>query len=160
MGRPGASRRAALLPPGPRPARPPATPPPASPQAASATPPIGSLPAAARGTAPAFINTAALEGRDSWELSQKNVQALRTLFNIAHRLSDNLGKGWLYVMDVLNALDRVIGSPAATTQVGARAQQGLWDRAARGRAPRSWRRGEARRRRGPTRLALTPATPG
>jgi hypothetical protein len=88
------------------------------------------LPCVARGTAPAFINTAAVEARESWELSQKNVQALRTLFNIAHRLSDCLGQGWVYVMDVLNALDRMLVNPNTTTQVGHgwRQSRACWSR--------------------------------
>lgn len=51
-------------------------------------------------------------------LTPKNVQALRTLFNIAHRLDHHLGKSWFMVLDNLNTLDRILHSPRTTTQVG------------------------------------------
>lgn len=49
-------------------------------------------------------------------LTPKNVQALRTLFNIAHRLHTVLGASWVLVLETLAALDRAIHSPHATTQ--------------------------------------------
>ncbi|CAA0836755.1 ARM repeat superfamily protein [Striga hermonthica] len=49
-------------------------------------------------------------------LTSKNVQALRTLFNIAHRLHNVLGPSWVLVLETLSALDRAIHSPHATTQ--------------------------------------------
>ncbi|KAL3843987.1 hypothetical protein ACJIZ3_001390 [Penstemon smallii] len=49
-------------------------------------------------------------------LTPKNVQALRTLFNIAHRLQNVLGPSWVLVLETLSALDRVIHSPHASTQ--------------------------------------------
>ncbi|KAK3011261.1 hypothetical protein RJ639_010612 [Escallonia herrerae] len=54
--------------------------------------------------------------RDNIVLTPKNVQALRTLFNIAHRLHNVLGPSWVLVLDTLAALDRAIHSPHATTQ--------------------------------------------
>ncbi|OIW07140.1 hypothetical protein TanjilG_10113 [Lupinus angustifolius] len=58
-----------------------------------------------------------VEQRDSVVLTPKNVQALRTLFNIAHRLHNCLGPSWVLVLETLAALDRAIHSPHATTQV-------------------------------------------
>ncbi|GMH11321.1 hypothetical protein Nepgr_013162 [Nepenthes gracilis] len=54
--------------------------------------------------------------RDTIVLTPKNVQALRTLFNIAHRLHNMLGPSWVLVLETLAALDRAIHSPHATTQ--------------------------------------------
>ncbi|KAI3894720.1 hypothetical protein MKX03_033369 [Papaver bracteatum] len=54
--------------------------------------------------------------RDSVVLTPKNVQALRTLFNISHRLHNMLGPSWILVLETLAALDRAIHSPHATTQ--------------------------------------------
>jgi len=51
-------------------------------------------------------------------LTPKNVQAMRTLFNIAHRLANVLGPGWALVLETLNSLDRVLHSPKTTTQDG------------------------------------------
>lgn len=59
---------------------------------------------------------ALVEQRDSIVLTQKNVQALRTLFNVAHRLHNVLGPSWVLVLETLAALDRTIHSPHATTQ--------------------------------------------
>ena len=50
-------------------------------------------------------------------LTPKNVHALRTLFNIAHRLHHLLGPAWVLVLDILNTLDRILQSPRTTTQV-------------------------------------------
>ncbi|KAL0926436.1 hypothetical protein M5K25_002670 [Dendrobium thyrsiflorum] len=52
--------------------------------------------------------------RDNVVLTPKNVQALRTLFNVAHRLHNVLGASW--VLETLAALDRAIHSPHASTQ--------------------------------------------
>ncbi|KAJ9185886.1 hypothetical protein P3X46_005466 [Hevea brasiliensis] len=57
-----------------------------------------------------------VEPRESVVLTPKNVQALRTLFNIAHRLHNVLGPSWVLVLETLAALDRAIHSPHATTQ--------------------------------------------
>ncbi|KAF5740546.1 protein MON2 isoform X1 [Tripterygium wilfordii] len=57
-----------------------------------------------------------LDLRDSVVLTPKNVQALRTLFNVAHRLHNVLGPSWVLVLETLAALDRAIHSPHATTQ--------------------------------------------
>lgn len=54
--------------------------------------------------------------REGIVLTPKNVQALRTLFNIAHRLQNVLGPSWVLVLETLSALDRAIHSPHATTQ--------------------------------------------
>nr|CAB3478457.1 unnamed protein product [Digitaria exilis] len=43
-------------------------------------------------------------------------QALRTLFNVAHRLHNVLGPSWVLVLETLSALDRAIHSPHASTQ--------------------------------------------
>ncbi|EFJ19302.1 hypothetical protein SELMODRAFT_444206 [Selaginella moellendorffii] len=56
------------------------------------------------------------EPRESVVLTPKNVQALRTLFNVAHRLDNVLDSSWILVLETLAALDRVIHSPHATTQ--------------------------------------------
>ncbi|KAJ4841109.1 hypothetical protein Tsubulata_003740 [Turnera subulata] len=56
------------------------------------------------------------EQRENIVLTPKNVQALRTLFNIAHRLHNVLGPSWVLVLETLAALDRAIHSPYATTQ--------------------------------------------
>ncbi|KOM55061.1 hypothetical protein LR48_Vigan10g095300 [Vigna angularis] len=57
-----------------------------------------------------------LDQRDNVVLTPKNVQALRTLFNIAHRLHNVLGPSWVLVLETLAALDRAIHSPHASTQ--------------------------------------------
>ncbi|XP_057496302.1 uncharacterized protein LOC130781215 [Actinidia eriantha] len=57
-----------------------------------------------------------LDQRESVVLTPKNVQALRTLFNVAHRLHNVLGPSWVLVLETLSALDRAIHSPHATTQ--------------------------------------------
>ncbi|KAI5676522.1 hypothetical protein M9H77_07472 [Catharanthus roseus] len=44
------------------------------------------------------------------------LQALRTLFNIAHRLHNVLGPSWVLVLETLASLDRAIHSPHASTQ--------------------------------------------
>ncbi|XP_056845937.1 uncharacterized protein LOC108812514 isoform X3 [Raphanus sativus] len=57
-----------------------------------------------------------VDQKDVIVLTPKNVQALRTLFNIAHRLHNVLGPSWVLVLETLAALDRVIHSPHSTTQ--------------------------------------------
>ncbi|XP_020274026.1 protein MON2 homolog isoform X2 [Asparagus officinalis] len=57
-----------------------------------------------------------IDQRDNVVLTPKNVQALRTLFNVAHRLHNVLGPSWALVLDTLAALDRAIHSPHASTQ--------------------------------------------
>ncbi|XP_006347403.1 protein MON2 homolog isoform X2 [Solanum tuberosum] len=59
---------------------------------------------------------ALLEPRETVVLTPKNVQALRTLFNISHRLHNVLGPSWSLVLETLASLDRAIHSPHATTQ--------------------------------------------
>ena len=49
-------------------------------------------------------------------LNQKNVHCMRTLFNVARRLSGCLGaSGWAVVLATVNTLDRVLDSPKTTT---------------------------------------------
>ncbi|RLN22029.1 hypothetical protein C2845_PM07G24560 [Panicum miliaceum] len=55
-----------------------------------------------------------MDQRDSIILTPKN--ALRTLFNVAHRLHNVLGPSWVLVLETLSALDRAIHSPHASTQ--------------------------------------------
>ncbi|XP_042513144.1 protein MON2 homolog isoform X2 [Macadamia integrifolia] len=57
-----------------------------------------------------------VDQRDSIVLTPKNVQALRTLFNVAHRLHNVLGPSWVLVLETLSALDRAIHSPHATIE--------------------------------------------
>ncbi|CAI9102822.1 OLC1v1001167C1 [Oldenlandia corymbosa var. corymbosa] len=57
-----------------------------------------------------------IDQRETIVLTPKNVQALRTLFNIAHRLHNFLGPSWVLVLETLAALDRAIHSPHASTQ--------------------------------------------
>ena len=68
------------------------------------------------------------ETADGVVLTPKNVQALRTLFNIAHRLHHLLGPAWVLILDILNTLDRILMSPRTTTQVGPKGwqQSGVW----------------------------------
>lgn len=54
--------------------------------------------------------------RDNVVLTPKNVQALRTLFNVAHRLHNVLGPSWVLVLETLASLDRAIHSPHASMQ--------------------------------------------
>jgi hypothetical protein len=49
-------------------------------------------------------------------LAPKNVQSMRTLFNIAHRLSNVLGPAWGLVLETMNTLDKILHSPRTTTQ--------------------------------------------
>ena len=67
-----------------------------------------------RRTSSSNVGTAVEE---AFVLTPQNVQALRTLFNIAHRLDHRLGKSWFMVLDNLNNLDRILHSPRTTTQV-------------------------------------------
>ncbi|XP_071724220.1 uncharacterized protein [Rutidosis leptorrhynchoides] len=57
-----------------------------------------------------------VDQKENIVLTPKNVQALRTLFNIAHRLHNVLGPSWVLVLETLAALDRAIHSPHAATQ--------------------------------------------
>ena len=42
--------------------------------------------------------------------------SLRALFNLAHRLNDALGSSWVYVIDVLNCLEKVLTSPYTSAE--------------------------------------------
>ncbi|GBG74470.1 hypothetical protein CBR_g18881 [Chara braunii] len=48
------------------------------------------------------------DGRECATLTAKNIQALRTLFNVAHRLHSVLGPSWSLVLETLAALDRTV----------------------------------------------------
>jgi hypothetical protein len=48
-------------------------------------------------------------------LTPKNIQALRTLFNVAHRLATSLGGAWFLILETMNALERALDSPGTTT---------------------------------------------
>ncbi|XP_047315251.1 protein MON2 homolog isoform X2 [Impatiens glandulifera] len=66
-----------------------------------------------------------VDQRDNIVLTPKNVQALRTLFNVAHRLHNVLGPSWVLVLETLAALDRAINSPHAMTQEASMSAQKL-----------------------------------
>ena len=57
-------------------------------------------------------------------LSPKNVQSMRALFNIAHRLSNVLGPAWALVLETMNTLDTILHSPHTTTQASGKAVPG------------------------------------
>ena len=63
------------------------------------------------------VSTGPSDPSEGVVLTPKNVHALRTLFNIAHRLHHLLGPAWVLVLDILNTLDRILQSPRTTTQV-------------------------------------------
>lgn len=50
-------------------------------------------------------------------LSSKNVQAFKTLFDVAKALDHHLGKSWIMVLENLNNLDRILHAPRTITQV-------------------------------------------
>ncbi|CAI5473000.1 unnamed protein product [Closterium sp. Yama58-4] len=74
----------------------------------------GDLLASSMGSAAAA--SAAALGQAVPVLTPKNMHALRTLFNVSHRLCAVLGPSWELVMETLAALDRTIHSPYATSQ--------------------------------------------
>ncbi|CAI5535817.1 unnamed protein product, partial [Closterium sp. Naga37s-1] len=74
----------------------------------------GDLLASSMGSAAAA--SAAALGQGVPVLTPKNMHALRTLFNVSHRLCAVLGPSWELVMETLAALDRTIHSPYATSQ--------------------------------------------
>ena len=58
-----------------------------------------------------------LDSQEALVLTPKNVQAFRTLFNIAHRLDNLLDRSaWVHIAETIDALDRILQSPKATTQ--------------------------------------------
>jgi len=58
-------------------------------------------------------------GLSAMTLSMKNIQCMRTLFNIAKRLSSSLGpSGWTLVLTTVNSLDLVLDSPRTTAGEG------------------------------------------
>ena len=70
-------------------------------------------------TAPKVVSAAAAPPGDRLAplvLTAKNIQALRTLFNVAHRLAETLdARAWALVLGALLALERALASPATTT---------------------------------------------
>ncbi len=75
--------------------------------------------ASPRGALAAASAAAEVGAEQGLVLAPKNVQSMRTLFNIAHRLSNVLGPAWALVLETMNTLDRILNSPRTTTQVGA-----------------------------------------
>ncbi|KAL2622814.1 hypothetical protein R1flu_003019 [Riccia fluitans] len=65
---------------------------------------------------PAKRGDSGSEQKEGVVLTVKNVQALRTLFNISHRLNCVLDTSWTMVLETLAVVDRLIHSPHATTQ--------------------------------------------
>jgi len=63
------------------------------------------------------FTTSSGPSEDAFVLTPKNVQSLRTLFNVAHRLDHHLGTSWFMVLQNLNNLDKILHSPRTTTQV-------------------------------------------
>ncbi|KAL6763628.1 hypothetical protein V8C86DRAFT_3129698 [Haematococcus lacustris] len=61
-----------------------------------------------------LVNIATHEGREGLALDPKNLAACKALFQLAHKLSDSLGPAWLYVLDVVYCLDRLLPSPYTT----------------------------------------------
>lgn len=57
-------------------------------------------------------------------LTHKNIQSLRTLFDIAHELSETLGSSWSLVVSTLDALDHTLDHPIASGQELARKGSG------------------------------------
>ena len=86
-----------------------------SPRSAAALPPAAEKMVSPRGSLAAAGGEAAAES--GLVLAPKNVQSMRTLFNIAHRLSNVLGPSWSLVLETLFRLDRILNSPRTTTQV-------------------------------------------
>jgi hypothetical protein len=58
-------------------------------------------------------------------LGTKNIHSLRTLFNVSHRLADSLGHAWVFVVEVLFALERAL---PPTGGQGSGKVRGLWCR--------------------------------
>ena len=58
-------------------------------------------------------------------LAPKNVQSMRTLFNIAHRLSNVLGPAWGLVLETMNTLVRQ-GGRGGGCSWGLRESAGAW----------------------------------
>ena len=54
-------------------------------------------------------------------LSAKNVQALKSVFNIAHCMGGLLSSSWSLILDTLEQLDRIIATSKTTAAGGARA---------------------------------------
>ena len=77
----------------------------------------GGAAGAAKLSSPRGVLAAASEAAESGlVLAPKNVQSMRTLFNIAHRLANSLGPAWALVLETMNTLDRILNSPRTTTQ--------------------------------------------
>jgi hypothetical protein len=65
-----------------------------------------SLAAAAAGA----VTGASKEPERPKKQGSKGTHALRTLFNVAHRLADSLGQSWIHVVQVLNTLEAVLAA--------------------------------------------------
>lgn len=78
-----------------------------------AVPPTGEKLASPRGS----LAAAGEAAEAGLVLAPKNVQSMRTLFNIAHRLSNVLGPAWELVLETMNTLDKILNSPRTTTKV-------------------------------------------
>ncbi|KAL4423762.1 hypothetical protein ABPG75_001063 [Micractinium tetrahymenae] len=85
-----------------------------SPRGAAGLPPADRIASPRGSIAAAGAGEAAAE--QGLVLAPKNVQSMRTLFNIAHRLSNVLGPAWALVLETMNTLDRILNSPRTTTQ--------------------------------------------
>jgi hypothetical protein len=48
------------------------------------------------------------EDRSMWNLSFKNAQAMKSLFNVANCLGNTLGSSWLMILETFEALDKII----------------------------------------------------
>ncbi|CAM6084070.1 unnamed protein product [Calypogeia fissa] len=74
------------------------------------------------------VSDSSADQREGAVLTVKNLQALRTLFNVSHRLNCVLDQSWVMVLETLAVVDRLIHSPHATTQevsaFGARTSEG------------------------------------
>lgn len=87
-----------------------------SPRGASGLPPAERM-ASPRGSMAAAVGVGDAGAEQGLVLAPKNVQSMRTLFNIAHRLNNVLGPAWALVLETMNTLDRILNSPRTTTQV-------------------------------------------
>lgn len=75
----------------------------------------GGGPGSAAPAAPAAAPPAAAVAVGPPVLGVKNIHALRTLFNVSHRLADSLGPAWVYVVEVLYTLDRALPQAAGSS---------------------------------------------
>ena len=76
----------------------------------------------------------------------KNIQALRTLFNVAHRLAATLGTAWEVILETLGALERALDSPRRRRRRRRRRSRGAQTKRKQRRRGRRSRRAHRRRR--------------